>query len=156
MTKIRMMSSGIVQGRAWLIVLCLGSVLGFAVGVDSPVIAQEPVPPVRPQDLMRLKLESAQRVLASLALEDYPAIKRDAQRLHLLSLETGWNVLQTKQYLESSESFRRSVLQLSAAADEGNVDAAGLAYVRLSLTCIECHKHMRRERASATPAAARE
>lgn len=96
-----------------------------------------------PKDLMKLKLESAQLTLEGLALEDYEAIGQHGQRLHLISQETGWNVLQTKQYQLYSAEFRRTAMRIVNAAKRKNLDAASLAYVQLTLSCIECHKHVR-------------
>ena len=35
--------------------------------------------------------------------------------------------------------------RMSKAADEQNLDAAALAYVQLTLNCVDCHKHVRDE-----------
>ena len=96
--------------------------------------------------LMRLKLDSAQNTLEGLAIEDFDMVARNAKRLRLLSQETGWNVLQTKAYRDYSHDFRRATEKMILAAKQKNVDAVGLAYIDLTFTCIDCHKHVRAQR----------
>ena len=96
--------------------------------------------------LMAQKLESAQNVLEGLALEDFGEIARESQKLHLLSQESGWNVLQTAEYARLSAEFRKATEQLKKAADKENLDAAAVAYVKLTFNCIECHRHVRDNR----------
>jgi cytochrome c556 len=73
-------------------------------------------------------------------------VATNAQRLELLSRDVGWIVLQTKEYREYSDQFRRDADRMAAAAKAKNLDAAGLAYVQLTLTCIHCHDHVRAEK----------
>ncbi len=95
--------------------------------------------------LMERKLLSANRVLAGIAREDFKEIATQAQRLRLLSQEAGWNVLQTPEYMRLSEDFRNTTLQLEKAAAGNNLDAVGLAFIKLSISCIDCHRHARQE-----------
>ena len=39
--------------------------------------------------------------------------------------------------------FRRQANALTKAAQEKNLDAATLAYVRLTMSCVDCHKFVR-------------
>jgi hypothetical protein len=93
--------------------------------------------------LMMRKLSSAQAVLQGLAMEDHELIGRESQTLQLLSQESDWNVLQTAEYDQLSDDFRKSASRLRVASQEQNLDAAGLAYIKLTISCIECHRHMR-------------
>lgn len=97
-------------------------------------------------DLMKAKLNHAQAVLEGLVLEDFGAVARNAERLRLLSQEAGWQVLQTGEYQALSVDFRRATDALLRAAKAENIEAAGLAYVRLTMNCIECHQHVRDHR----------
>ena len=95
---------------------------------------------------MRLKLEHSQKVLEGVALEDFASIKQHAQKLGSLALDENWQVLQTREYRDYSGEFQQISGRLSKAADEKNLDAAALAYVQLTLNCVNCHKHVRDER----------
>ena len=96
--------------------------------------------------LMEKKLKSAQRVLAGVARDDYADVAKQARTLMLLSQEAGWNVIQTGEYKRLSEDFRNTARQLEETAKDKNSDAVGLAYVKLSISCIDCHRHVRAER----------
>ena len=92
---------------------------------------------------MRAKLNHSQKVLEALVTEDYDMIANHSNSLTLLSLETDWNVLQTAEYRRLSDDFRRHSRALKKNAQAKNLDGATLAYVRMTLNCVECHKHVR-------------
>lgn len=93
--------------------------------------------------LMQQKLRSSQALLKGLALDDYELIKREAQRLQLLSLDAGWHTIQTKDYARISGEFREAARQIYKAGEKKNLDSAGLGYFKLTMTCIDCHRHVR-------------
>ena len=66
--------------------------------------AQQPVPgsDTTLKPVMRLKLDHSKNLLEGLALEDYDKIRKSAQQLGLLSLESGWKILQTEEYAKQS------------------------------------------------------
>lgn len=94
-------------------------------------------------DFMRLKLDHSQKVLEGIALEDFATIAKHSQAISLLSQEANWRVLQTPDYLQHSAEFRRAADALTAAANKKNLDGAALAYVDLTMKCINCHKYVR-------------
>lgn len=102
---------------------------------------------VNVEALMQRKLESSQALLKGLALEDYKLIGKESQTLQLLSLDTDWNVVQTKDYSRLSTEFREAARKIHQASKDKNLDAAGLGYVQLTMTCIDCHRHVRKQRA---------
>lgn len=93
--------------------------------------------------LMQSKLASSQALLKGLALDDYELIQREAQRLQLLSLDTSWHTIQTQEYARISGEFREAAKKIRAAGEQKNLDAAGLGYFQLTMTCIDCHRHVR-------------
>lgn len=102
-------------------------------------------PPVSVKALMHRKLESSQSLIKGLALEDYDLLSKEAQTLHMLSLDAGWNVMQTKEYTRISAEFRDAAKKIGKAGKTKNLDAAGLGYFQLTMTCIDCHRHVRSE-----------
>jgi hypothetical protein len=96
--------------------------------------------------LMRKKLEHSQKVLEGITTQDFKMISSHAEDLIAISKETEWRVIKTPRYETHSNDFRREAEDLIKAAKEKNVDAAALAYVDLTLTCVKCHKHVREER----------
>lgn len=95
------------------------------------------------QAFMRLKLAHAQDVLHGLATEDFRQIARGAQKLRALAADASWNVYETEEYTLYSREFVDAARQMSKGARDKNIDAAALAYVQLTLACIQCHKHVR-------------
>jgi hypothetical protein len=99
--------------------------------------------PNRVADSMHLKLESAQKVLEGLALEDFQLIEKESQAISLLTQENTWKVLQTPEYVQYSSDFRRTVDALTEAARKKNLDGAALRYVEMTMKCVQCHKYVR-------------
>jgi cytochrome c556 len=95
------------------------------------------------KEFMRDKLELSQRVLEGLALEDYGLISAKAAKLSAMSREADWRVFQNPGYDQQTVIFRRHVDALDKAAREKNLDAATLAYVRMTMSCVDCHKLVR-------------
>jgi hypothetical protein len=95
---------------------------------------------------MRRKLASSQKVLEGVALNDFDKIARHAEELIAISKAAEWRVLKTRQYELYSNDFRANADNLVRAARKKNVDAAALAYVDLTLTCVKCHKYVREVR----------
>ena len=104
--------------------------------------------PVNVRALMQQKLESAQSIMKGLALEDFELLEKEAQKLQLLSLDTGWNVIQTKEYARISREFRDAAKKIHQAGKDKNLDAAGIGHFQLTMTCIDCHRHLRKVNAT--------
>lgn len=101
--------------------------------------------------LMQKKLVHSQKVLEGIAVKNFATIEKSAEELMAISKATEWRVLKTVRYQMYSNQFRRSIETLQKNAKEKNLDAAALTYVDLTLTCVNCHKHVREvRRASVT------
>ena len=110
----------------------------------AAVFAQESAPKADAvADFMRAKLGHSQRVLEGLSLEDYDLIAHGAQELALASQASSWQVLQTEEYARQSGEFRRSCDSLRNAAKAKNLDGAALAWMEVTMKCIQCHKYVR-------------
>ena len=92
---------------------------------------------------MRLKLNHSQRVLEGIALEDFDLIAKNAQQLGLLAQDENWRVYQTLEYRQHSADFQRIASELTKAARAKNLDGATLAYMQLTMSCVNCHKYTR-------------
>ena len=101
-------------------------------------------------EIMRMKLSHSQEVLRGLALQDFVLIKTNASRMVRLSHAGGWMVRQTPEYELFTTEFRRSAEALVRAADDGNIDAATVAYAQMTFSCVSCHKYMRAGRVQKT------
>ena len=92
---------------------------------------------------MRAKLTSSKDLLEGLMTEDFVKIKQASDQMVVMSNAAGWQVIQGPAYSQYSAEFRRTASQLSKAADDKNIDRAYLAYVQLTLSCIDCHKYVK-------------
>ena len=112
-----------------------------AVGLWSALVLSRQSDPL--ETIMQRKLEYAHNLLHALILEDFDAMDRNAERLQRLSEASNWNVLRTHEYTRHSSEFRRTVDALKKAAQEKDLDAAALAYVEMTLKCVQCHTYVR-------------
>lgn len=110
-------------------------------------IAASRVPPGRRTpatvEFMRDKLELSKRVLEGLATEDYDLIVSKARRLGAMSQESTWSLIEHPDYSRLSAEFRKNVELLATAAQNKNLDGVTLAYVRVTMSCVDCHKFVR-------------
>lgn len=127
------------MGTNWFWTITL--VVATTAAVLLPIPGEEPKPD--PNLFMVLKLKNAQQVLDGLALADFARIEEAADYLVRLSKKAEFQKKDVPDYERFNEDFRRSAETLLRAARAKNLDAAGLAYVRLSMNCVECHKHLR-------------
>ena len=111
-----------------------------------PALSRPPKEPTSVSDLMKKKLQHAQKVLEGVAVKDFDLITKNAEELILISNEAEWKVLKTPRYEIYSSDFRRNAEALIKNAKDENLDAAALSYVDLTLTCVKCHRHVREER----------
>jgi hypothetical protein len=93
---------------------------------------------------MRQKVAYSQQVLIGITLEDYGLIVNNAQKLVELSNKTNWYSRQVPEYELFLNEFRRKAQELMEAGKQKNLDAASLAYVQMTLSCVSCHKFIRK------------
>jgi cytochrome c556 len=122
-------------------ILLLSLLLATAVGV-SMALAQTKRNRTN-KEFMRDKLELSQRVLEGLATEDFDLIVAKGTKLSAMSQQADWRVFENPDYDQQSIIFRRQVNSLVKAAKDKNLDAATLAYVRVTMSCVDCHKLVR-------------
>ena len=97
--------------------------------------------------MMRKKVAAANKVLEGLATEDFKKIAENAERLRIISRAASWHVIDSEDYTRRSKDFQQEASDLKKHAEQKNLDAATIDYVRLTMTCVECHKHLREKRA---------
>lgn len=117
--------------------------LGILLVVVAPGISQQEK---GTRDFMRAKLKHSQEIVEGLAVENFDQIAKNAQQLSLLSQATNWEVYQTEEYLAQSREFRRAADALREQAKEKKLEGAALAYLDVTMKCINCHKYVRKIR----------
>jgi hypothetical protein len=130
----------------WAAACGAAGIVVAALAGSRPAAEEPATQPDRVAVFMRAKLGHAQDVLEGLAVEDFDLIDRGAQELSLVSEDASWQVLQTEDYARQSGEFRRSCDSLRKAAKARNLDGAALAWMEVTMKCVQCHKYVRDER----------
>jgi hypothetical protein len=115
------------------------------VPVSAPSRAEPPEKRTR-SEFMRQKLEFAKNVLEGLSLEQYSLIEKNAKALKVLSEAAEWEVPtipNATDYVALTSEFQRHANDLAKSARQANIDGATLAYVKLTMSCVQCHKFVR-------------
>lgn len=125
--------------------------LGAALSALTPVVAQAPPTQAAAQAttldrLMRQKLDRSQQVLAAMVTSNWAELERQSQALAQITKDPVWMVLRTPEYTRYSDTFVRSSEELVDAAKRKDLDEAPLAYVSLTLSCLQCHRYVARAR----------
>lgn len=107
--------------------------------------------PAKPEDpkvteFMREKLTASQGVLEGLVTEDFGKIEKGAQKMLVMSKAASWQVFHTPTYAQYSAEFQRTTERLAKMAKKKQLDSAALQYMHVTMTCINCHKYVHKER----------
>lgn len=92
---------------------------------------------------MRAKLDASQKVLEGLVTEDFDLILEGTNRMSLMGRRAEWNAIKTREYVQHSTDFQRAAERLGEAAKEKSLDGTSLAYLQLTLSCVNCHRYVR-------------
>jgi hypothetical protein len=94
------------------------------------------------EEIMWKKLDLSHNALDAIALDDFEALEAYASDLVALSTAGELNIGDTEGYRQKSRAFRDAALALGKAARDRESEAAGLAYVDLTLRCLSCHREL--------------
>lgn len=121
-------------------VLAGGAWMGYA---DDPQVKEEGEG--EPESFwMRKKLEYTQNILSGLALEDFDAIQKNAHAMRRLSRVEGFvRRTHVEGYRTQLKVFEFSNEEIARLAGERNIDGAALAFAQMTISCVNCHKHLR-------------
>lgn len=128
---------GLVSGAAlWF------SHLPVAVAQEKKPEANNNLPPLTV--FMRAKLAASEQVLDGIVNEDFDKISKGTLRLQVISAAEKWKVRDDQNYTDHSADFRRILSRLKADAQKKNLEGAALSYVEMTMSCIKCHKDLRK------------
>jgi hypothetical protein len=99
--------------------------------------------------LMRQKLVDAQGVMAAVVTSNWAELDRRSKALVRATEDPAWLVLRTPEYATQGEAFLRAVNDLVDTAARRDSDGAPLAYVALTMRCVQCHRYVARARIAA-------
>ena len=96
--------------------------------------------------VMRQKLVDAQGVLGAVVTSNWAELDRRSTALARATDDPAWLVLGTPEYVKQSEAFVRAVNDLVDTAARRDLDGATIAYVALTMRCVQCHRYVARAR----------
>ena len=115
----------------------------------TPVAAQT----VALERVMRAKLGHAQQLLADVVTSNWAGIEQHSEALQRATKDPAWEVLMTPEYVRQTAAFLRASDDLLDAAKRRDLDATPLAYVSLTMSCVQCHRYVARMRVARSPLA---
>lgn len=92
---------------------------------------------------MQKKLDSSSDILRGLMIEDFGLIERSADQLLDMSKAESWRASNDMMYLQHSNQFRNAVDELRTKSKKHSIDGASLAWVNVTMSCIQCHEWVR-------------
>jgi hypothetical protein len=96
---------------------------------------------------MKKKLEHSQSALRAIAIEDFDALRASATAMRRLSDIEGFaRRTDAKEYRAQLQIFEFANDELIRHVKDKNIDGAALAFTQLTLSCVNCHKHLRDEK----------
>lgn len=106
--------------------------------------------------VMREKLAHSQQLLDALVTSKWSALEEHAVALKAATNRPAWSVLESPEYVQHTARFVRALDDLIAAARRRDLEQAPMAYTVVTLSCVQCHRHIARMRlASGEPGAGR-
>jgi hypothetical protein len=118
----------------------LVSLVGAGLLCNFPVAADEKN---APEFDMKKKLEYSKNILDGLVTEDFDKILKSAKSLNRLG-KRKWLENESSEYRTQNQVFWFTAGTLVLAAEQKNVDGATLSYTQMTVSCVNCHKLLRR------------
>ena len=100
----------------------------------------------KPTDWMKQKLEMSQNILAGLTKGDFESIEANALKMNVvnyLEKQVAADQPQYKEYMRQLTAFETANRDLLRQSAKKNIEGSTLAYVQLTLSCVQCHKIVR-------------
>ncbi len=125
-----------------IVAICLAMAGALSLGrADEP--EKEKSQHGEPSFWMKKKLQYSEEILAGLASEDFEQIRSAAKAMNALSQVEKWTHLARPDYRTLLSIFRDANETLIIEAEDEDLDGATLAYMQLTLSCVNCHKIVR-------------
>jgi hypothetical protein len=128
-----------------VIVVIAGLNSGARNGIGNEQAAKGPKISDKPglQEFMHRKLDLSQDVLEGLVTENFEKIQKNAAAMLVLSKAEEWQVSNDMLYRQHSSEFQRVLKQMEKSAKDKSIDGSSLAFVQMTMNCIECHRFVR-------------
>ena len=95
------------------------------------------------EKFMTRKLAAAQRALEGVTREDHELIQKATAEMIDLSRQAAWEQMASYRFVQDTTDFVAAAEFLSRMADAEDAEGTSLGFMRLTMTCTNCHRHVR-------------
>lgn len=95
------------------------------------------------ENLMRQKLVAAKTVLEGISRQDHGMVQESAARMIELSRLEAWERMASPRFVQDTADFVAAAEFLSRMAESQDSDGEDLGFLRLTMTCSNCHRQVR-------------
>jgi len=95
---------------------------------------------------MTRKLAAAQRALDGVAREDFDLIRETTTEMIELSRHGAWERMASVRFVQDTVDFVAAAEFLSRMAEAKDAEGTSLGFIRMTMTCTNCHSHVRTSR----------
>lgn len=127
---------------AALVVLC-GWTMGLLIAQDSKKDSTKDQPLNK---MMEEKLEVSKRLLGAVAQNNFAKAEANAEELTRISIELGKRYPKNEQFQEFGKEYRNELQGLLKAVRKQNTEGMTFAYVKVTMSCFNCHTYVRETR----------
>lgn len=96
------------------------------------------------EKFMARKLASAQKTLEAIATNDFESIQKLSDEMIDLSRHEAWERMASARFVQDTADFVSSAEFLRRMADARDSEGVSLGYAKLTLSCANCHTHVRK------------
>ena len=100
-------------------------------------------PQQAPGKIMARKLAAAQKTLEALAKDNFDQIRTSSSEMIELSRHEAWERMASPRFVQDTVDFVAAAEFLSRMAEAKDAEGTSLGFMRLTMTCTNCHQHMR-------------
>lgn len=115
------------------------------VATDSAAQDEIAAPPNKAamEKFMARKLAVAQRTLEGVAREDFELIRNTTAEMIELSRHAVWERMASPRFVQDTVDFVSAAEFLQRMAEAKDPEGTSLGFMRLTMTCTNCHSHVR-------------
>jgi len=95
------------------------------------------------EKFMARKLAAAQQALEGVAREDYEQVQEMTAEMIDLSRHEAWERMASARFVQDTADFVTAAEFLSRMAEGKDAEGVSLGFMRLTLSCTNCHAHVR-------------
>lgn len=95
------------------------------------------------EKFMVRKLAAAQHALEGVAREDYKQVQKMTAEMIDLSRHEAWERMASARFVQDTADFVTAAEFLDRMAEAEDAEGIALGFMRLTLTCTNCHAHVR-------------